>query len=124
MLNALKMAAFAAVVSVFSVQAATITGTVRAANSGPGQGTVIQGAKVVLVRFNGGGGGQGTRVDSATTNAQGVYTLDSVAAGNYSVQASMTGFNNAQSFTQAPNGNQSVTVNFTLTRVATPATGT
>lgn len=90
----------------------SIAGTVRkAAGNEP-----VSGANVVLSR-------NGTRVDSAKTNADGHYAFDSVAANtNYTVTVTMAGFQNAVNADVDVTSNQTSTVDFSL--IASGAGGT
>lgn len=64
-----------------------VMGTVR---RGSDTGPAVAGATVVLTRSFGGGGGAGP--DTAKTDAQGKYAFDSVAAANYSLRVTATGY--------------------------------
>lgn len=97
----------------FAAGAASLTGTVRAAATGGGQGAAIADAMVVLSSLGGGGGGQA--LDTATTNAQGQYSFDSVSTGFRTVVASKTGFNNGTAFANIAQANGEYTANITMT---------
>ena len=89
----------AAVASVVPPATGTISGTViDAATLSP-----ISGAAVT----------DGTR--SATTDANGVYTLASVPIGTYTVTASANGYNSAAQTNVSVSANTNTTVNFSLT---------
>ena len=87
----------------FSVNAATITGTVT------NQSTmaVIAGATLILT--------SGTApVDTVTTNAGGVYTFSNVAVGSYSINVSATGYVSAVEPAVISGVNQTLTRNIAL----------
>jgi hypothetical protein len=104
--------------------AASISGTVKSGGGGPGGGAALAGAKVVLVSFTGSSGNNGVRVDSGVTNAQGKYAFDSVKTGFYQVQASLSGYQNGSNFGNVNRANQALTIDVTLQRTATAASGT
>ena len=87
-----------------SAGATTISGTVRnAADSTP-----VVGAKVVLIQGP-------TRVDSATTDASGNYSLLNVTGGNKQLQTSATGYQTATTNTTVDTTVATLTVNINLT---------
>jgi hypothetical protein len=88
-----------------------VTGTVRA---GSATGTPVANALVVLIGT--GGGGNPPSLDSTRTNAQGVYTFDSVAAvNNFTVRVTAIGFNPALNNNVDVTAGLTTTANFTLT---------
>lgn len=82
----------------------TVTGWVRQASNSQ----AIAGAQVCVLSSN----------QCATTNAQGIYSIGNVAAGNQTVRATASGYNSLQQPVVVPTGG-SVTSNFSLTPVAT-----
>jgi hypothetical protein len=87
----------------FSVNAATITGTVT------NQSTmaVIAGATLILISGT-------TPVDTVTTNASGVYTFSDVAIGSYSINVSATGYVSLVEPATISGANQTLTRNIAL----------
>jgi Carboxypeptidase regulatory-like domain len=79
---------FALTSSVSGDTTATVKGVVTdAATDEP-----VANATVILTRLaQGGGGGQGTALDTITTNEDGEYSFDSLAAGSYRINASAAG---------------------------------
>ncbi|MFQ3548583.1 MAG: carboxypeptidase-like regulatory domain-containing protein [Armatimonadota bacterium] len=92
-----------------TAQQATITGTVKDNANNP-----IAGATVTT---NTGG-------YSATTNANGVYTLSNIAPGTYNITASKTGYDSATNNGVVGTAGQVTTSNFTLTPQPGSITGT
>jgi hypothetical protein len=108
----------------FSLQAqtGTITGTV----TNQADDEVWAGATVILGRMMDGPGGGYIAIDTATTNAWGVYTFTDVpAAANYLIDVTADGFAPARSWGIDLQSNQIVTVNVQMQEVSTATiTGT
>ncbi|MEZ4770350.1 MAG: carboxypeptidase-like regulatory domain-containing protein [Caldilineales bacterium] len=85
----------------------TVTGRVTAASNGSG----ISGAQVCVLSSN----------QCTTSNASGYYTINQVLAGNQTVRATASGYNDQQKSANVPAGG-TVTVNFPLTAVSPPRT--
>jgi len=91
----------------FSVNAATITGTVtNQSTTNP-----IVGASLILLSGT-------TPIDTVTTNASGVYTFSNVAVGSYSIAVSATGYVSAVEPATISGTNQTLTRNIALVPVS------
>jgi hypothetical protein len=119
MLKAFKNILISALVTAWVANAAGISGTVK---SGGGGGAPLAGAKVVLVAFNGNNGG--VHADSTLSNAQGVYSFDSVQTGFYQVQASLVGYQNGSNLANVTKPNQKLVVDITLNKNGGGGAGT
>jgi hypothetical protein len=97
------------------IQAATVTGTVRATAATAGAtGDPIAGAQVVLIKGALGAGGVQTRVDSVETDAQGQYTFAKVDTGITLLSATKTGYQAGTGFSNVASDTGTYTVNITL----------
>lgn len=68
------------------------TSTVKGVVTDAATDEPVANAMVILTRLGqGGGGGQGTALDTVTTNEDGEYAFDSLASGSYRVNASAAG---------------------------------
>ncbi|MBN1129244.1 MAG: carboxypeptidase regulatory-like domain-containing protein [Chitinispirillaceae bacterium] len=91
----------------FSVNAATITGTVTdQSTSNP-----VAGATLILLSGT-------TPMDTVTTNASGVYTFSDVAVGSYTINVSATGYVSAVEPAAISGTNQTLTRNIALVPVS------
>lgn len=98
-----------------SAGAAAISGTVRAAASGGGDATPVEGATVVLIGITGGGGGGAqVRLDSVTTDAEGKYAFAQADTGTRLLNAIKEGYRTGTGFVNVASDTGSYTVNITL----------
>jgi hypothetical protein len=96
-----------------------VTGTVKKSDS-----SLVAGARVIISRGGGGGGG-GTTADTLTTNAQGVYTSDSLTArSGYTITVSFTGLQTSTRNNITVTTGQVTAANFVLTLPVPPGSMT
>jgi len=88
------------------------TGTLSGTVSNSAGGAAISGASVQALQ-------NGTIKASATTNSNGSYSIANLAAGNYDVQASASGFGTALTNSVAITAGQTATANFSLSSPGT-----
>lgn len=101
---------FALIAAVADTTHGSITGTVTDAAH-----KALANARVILARTTGGGGQQGTPVDTVQTDAQGKFTFPSVTEGNnYRLTVSLTGYQTATDANVDVVAGQSAVANFAL----------
>ncbi len=99
---------FLLLAGVCSVQAATVTGTVTDSLLVP-----IEGAHVVLHSSHHGGGGHGGLMYETWTDADGMFLLEEVEAGDYTARASLFGYGMDEAEITVEEG-ATVTIDFVL----------
>ncbi|MBW8890168.1 MAG: carboxypeptidase regulatory-like domain-containing protein [Fibrobacteres bacterium] len=115
MSRSIRFAAAAFLWAALGIQAATVTGTVRATAATAGAtGDPIAGAQVVLIKGALGAGGVQTRVDSMETNAQGEFTFTKADTGITLLSATKTGYQAGTGFANVLADTGTYTVNITL----------